>query len=275
MAESDSINKSKTPNTRKSIVRDLQNLGLHPGMTIITHSSLSALGWVCGGAITVVQALMDVITLDGTLVMPTHSADYSEPSFWKNPPVPSSWLETIRESMPGFDPKVTPTRGMGVIAETFRSFSDVQRSYHPSSSFSAWGKHAGAITRSHGLEDSLGENSPLARIYDLNGSILLLGVGHEVNTSMHLAECRIPEVTRLTQGGPVFEGGKRLWKCYQDVDYNIEPFRQIGRDFEQSHSVHKGYIGAANASLMKQRALVDFTVNQLNHLVMKKRLVKL
>ena len=54
--------------------------------------------------------------------MPTHTGDNSEPSNWENPPVPESWWDVIRAEMPVFDPKLTPTRGMGIIPETFRKF---------------------------------------------------------------------------------------------------------------------------------------------------------
>ena len=53
---------------------------------MIAHSSLSSLGWVCVGSVAVVQALMDAVTESGTLVMPTHSAEYSDPGMWEHPP---------------------------------------------------------------------------------------------------------------------------------------------------------------------------------------------
>src|SRR5690349_7103098 len=59
-------------------------------------------------------------------------------------------------------------------------------------SFAAWGRHALPITANHALDYGLGEHSPLARLYDLDGSVLLLGVGYERRTSLHLAEYRAP-----------------------------------------------------------------------------------
>ncbi len=79
MSEAETISKTRSPRTRKTLTQDLINAGLIPGITVIVHSSLSSLGWVCGGAVTVVQALMDVLTVEGTLVMPTHSNDFSDP----------------------------------------------------------------------------------------------------------------------------------------------------------------------------------------------------
>src|SRR5947209_4670435 len=109
------------PRTRASLAEDLRRLGLSEGVTVLVHSSLSTLGWVCGGPVAVVQALLDVLTDSGTLVMPTHSGEYSDPAPWQEPPVPRDWWPVIRETMPAFDPQVTPTRGMGRIVEVFRS----------------------------------------------------------------------------------------------------------------------------------------------------------
>ncbi len=87
MSEAETISKTPSPRTRKTLTQDLINAGLTPGTTVIVHSSLSSLGWVCGGAVTVVQALMDIVTSEGTLVMPTHSNDFSDPEPWQKPPV--------------------------------------------------------------------------------------------------------------------------------------------------------------------------------------------
>lgn len=114
-------------------------------MTIIVHSSLSSMGWVCGGGVAVVQALMDVVSEEGTIVMPTHTVDNSDPSEWENPPAPEDWWSIIRENMPAYHPDFTPTRAMGKIVEVFRTYPDVKRSHHPTYSFAAWGKHADYI----------------------------------------------------------------------------------------------------------------------------------
>ena len=92
MREKDLIDRTSEPRTRRSLAADLRQLGLEPGAVVIVHSSLSSLGWVCGGSVAVALALMDVLTESGTLVIPTHSAEYSDPGKWENPPVPESWL---------------------------------------------------------------------------------------------------------------------------------------------------------------------------------------
>lgn len=79
MGEKELIDRTPEPRTRRSLVAELRPLGLGPGTVVVVHSSLSSLGWVCGGSVAVVQALMAALTESGTLVMPTHSADYSDP----------------------------------------------------------------------------------------------------------------------------------------------------------------------------------------------------
>jgi aminoglycoside 3-N-acetyltransferase len=263
MGEWEAVRQSDLPRTRTSLAADFERLGLRPGMTVIVHSSLRSLGWVCGGPVAVIQALLDVLTPAGTLVMPAHSSDYSDPAQWQNPPVPLEWLPIIYEQMPAFDPRYTPTRGMGAIAELFRSWPGTRRSAHPALSFAAWGANADRIVADHAIDFSLGERSPLARIYELDGWVLLLGVGYDRNTSFHLAEYRAPGATQIEQGAPIIEDGRRVWKVYRDIDLDVSPFKEIGAAFEQAGHVRIGGVGSADARFFSQRRAVDFAVQWL------------
>ena len=268
MPEGQVVQKTETLATVKSLQADFEALGIEKGMVLLVHSSLSAMGWVCGGAVAVIIALQEVLGETGTLVMPTHSTDLSDPSQWKNPPVPESWWETIRETMPAYDPDLTPTRSMGKIAETFRKQKSVLRSGHPQSSFCARGPEASYIVNNHALAYDMGEQSPLARIYDLDGSILLLGVGHSSNTSIHLAEYRADFPTKriVQEGAPISQTGSRTWATFEDIDVDDSDFDRIGEDFLRSDAgkvVRHGKVGIADSQLMPQRAVVDFAVNWL------------
>ncbi|WP_119067621.1 aminoglycoside N(3)-acetyltransferase [Aggregatilinea lenta] len=260
MSELDAIQGSNTPNTITSLAAELAALGVQPGMTVIAHSSLSKLGWVAGGPVAVVYALERVVGPEGTLVMPAHSGDLSDPAEWQNPPVPEVWWEIIRETTPAFDPDLTPTRGMGAIPECFRKQRGVLRSAHPQVSFAAWGKHAEAITQNHLLPYSMGETSPLARIYDLDGWVLLLGVGHSNNTSLHLAEYRAdwPGKQVVKLGAPILTGGEQQWTWFDDINTDTDDFPLLGEAFNATGAVKTGSVGRAEALLMSQRALVDF-----------------
>jgi aminoglycoside 3-N-acetyltransferase len=263
MSETLPEDRSSEPVTIDSLASDLRALGIETGHTLLVHGSLSSLGWVCGGAPAVIDALQRVVGEDGTIVMPTHSSGNMDPSDMENPPVPDSWYDSIREQMPPYRPAVTPTRGMGAIAECFRSSPNVRRSDHPQSSFAAWGADAQFITEDHSFDYSLGDESPLARVYDLGGDVLFLGTSHATNTSLHLAEYRADlTLATETHAGAVRVNGERDWIHWEDIDFDDEDFPLCGEAFESEHpdAVETGTVGVGDAKLFPQPLLVDFAV---------------
>jgi len=255
--------RSPEPVTVDSITDDLRDLGLEAGQTVFVHSSLSALGWVCGGPPAVVDALQNVITEDGTIAMPANSAGNMDPADMGNPPVPESWYDTIREQMPPYRPEVTPTQRIGAIPECFRSCPGVNRSQHPQHSVAAWGADAEFVTAEHSIDNSLGEQSPLARIYELDGDVLFLGTSHETNTSMHLAEYRADiDIGTETNGAAMLVDGEREWIEWEDIDIDDEDFPECGAAFERAcpDAFETGTVGVGETKRMSQRALVDFAV---------------
>ncbi|MCW6006954.1 AAC(3) family N-acetyltransferase [Micromonospora sp. CPCC 205371] len=252
------------PRTRAALADDLRSLGVRRGSVLLVHSSLKSLGWVCGGPVAVVQALLDALGPDGTLVAPTHTPDNTDPAGWQHPPVPESWWPVIREHTPGFDPAVTPSRWMGLIAETVRTWPGARRSDHPQVSFAAVGPAAGTVVAGHRLDDMLGEHSPIGAVYRLDGDVLLLGVGHDSNTSLHLAEYRQPNPPRKPEGSAVLvPGGGRAWVSWEDVATDEGDFARLGAAFEEAGGARAGDVGDATCRLMRQRPLVDFAVGWL------------
>jgi aminoglycoside 3-N-acetyltransferase len=142
---------------------DLENLGVKPGSVLLVHTSFRAVGK--GTPLELINALRAVIGPEGTLVMPTMADGESV-----------------------FDPRTTPTVAMGVTAETFWRQPGVLRSTHPGGSFAAEGPHAERICAEQPLSPPHGHDSPVGRVYDLNGRVLLIGVTHSENTTLHLAE---------------------------------------------------------------------------------------
>lgn len=254
---SELIEKTPTPRTRQSLLNDLRESGVEKGMTLIVHTSLSSLGWVNGGEVAVIQSLMDAVSDEGTIVMPSQTVEISDPAEWENPPVPEAWWEEIRQTMPVYDPQYTPANFMGKVAEVFRTFPGVIRSSHPSYSFTAWGKHKEKILQDQPLEWSLGEASPLKKLFNQDAHVLLLGAGFDSCTAFHLAEYRIEYQNIITKGAPMIEQGERVWKEYKELEFRDELFEDLGADFEKVYYVKQGKVGSAESKLFSVKNAVE------------------
>lgn len=265
MSEFDTVRATTSFQSVETLKQQLQVLGIKAGDSIMVHSSLKEMGWIAGGAKAVIDALIETITPEGTIVMPAQSAENSEPSNWMIPPVPEEWHEPIRQHMPAYDPYLTPLRGMGKIAECFHRHPKTIRSYHPVHSFMAWGKHAEAWMMEHPLEDSFGPSSPLGAIVDQEIKILLIGVGYDSCTALHLSEYLLESKTYANQAAAMLVDGKRQWIEYQIVDVDSDRFPEIGKAFEQEHSqeVSVGKLGQADCRIIHMKPLIEFGVEWL------------
>lgn len=243
--------------TRETLIADLRRLGLAGDAVVLVHSSYRSLGRVIGGPQAVVEALLAAAA---TVMVPTHTPDNSDPASWNNPPVSPSQWERIKHESPGFDVGRTPaSQWMGRLAELVRTWPGSLRSDHPQVSFAAVGPHAAEIVGDHVREDGLGDRSPLGAAYRLDGQILLIGCGHESNTSLHLAESRIPEAPRHVTGSSIRgRDGRARWETWSEVAVEASDFELIGEAFEKTGAVSTGPVGSATARLMSQRAAVDF-----------------
>jgi aminoglycoside 3-N-acetyltransferase len=149
-------------------------IGIKEGETWMVHSSLNSMGFVEGGAETVIGVLIEVLGKEGTLVMP------SFPARGKN----ADYVKRCRT----FDVLNTPS-AMGVITETFRKMHGVCRSMHLTDSVCAWGKHAQYLTSEHHhCLRPHEKNSPFERFISLKGKILLIGVHLDTLTLLHASE---------------------------------------------------------------------------------------
>jgi len=205
--------------TQDDIIAILKQLKVLKGHNVFVHSSLSSLGYVVNGAIDVIDALIERICIKkGTILMPAHSGHLSEPTDWQNPAIPKKFIEVIKKNMKPFDARLTSVRGRGIIPEVFLKYPHIKRSQHPLKSVSALGRLASYLTREHAFHEPEGTTSPIGKLYECNGYILLLGVGLGHCTEIHLAEyiADVPylyeskmKVLRLLGGEKCFDVIKR------------------------------------------------------------------
>jgi aminoglycoside 3-N-acetyltransferase len=262
MSEKSVVERTDTPLTVTSLAGQLRACGLAEGQIVLVHLSMSKLGWIVGGAEAVVLALLDAVGESGTIMMPTNSGNNTDPYEWQHPPVPEAWWQTIHDHTPAYNPLTAPTRGMGVVPELFRTWPGAVRSAHPAFSLAALGPRAEYLVADHALTEDTGDRSPLGKLYELDGHVLLLGVGHGNNTSLHLAEFRAkyPGKHALRTGSAMLVNGQRRWVAYETLDTDAGDFGEIGDAFDRAHDVPIQQIGGAQVRFFRQRPLVDFAV---------------
>jgi aminoglycoside 3-N-acetyltransferase len=226
--------------TRQDIAGGLRELGLAKGDTVVVHSSLRSFGKVDGGAETVVDAILDVIGPQGTLVVPTFNFE------------------------PGvFDHAATPSV-VGRVTEAVRARPNAIRSNHPTHSVTAIGALAQAITEDHDKVDPFARGSALWKAVQVGAKILQLGVTHSTNSMVHVAEeiVGVPYLQRQRYVGIKQPDGKVIHKwirrpgCSQGFNAIDEPLRERG-------AIKEAMIGSCRARLISARALVDAAVEML------------
>lgn len=252
---------------RDDVVRALKQVGVRPGQAIMVHTSLGSLGYVLGGAQAIIEALLECVGPEGTLMMPTQSWRNLDPDAGVHWDVPEAWWPVIREQWPAYDKDITPTNTMGAVAEMFRRWPGALRSDHPARSVAALGRHARYLTENHDLSNIFGDGSPIGRLYELDGHVLLIGVGHDKNTSMHLADARAeyPGKRLSREHSAVMVDGRRQWVGYDTLYVDGEDFVQIGAAFEAQGGAQRVPLGNGEICLMRQRPLVDFAVDWIEH----------
>lgn len=222
------------------------------------------MGYVCGGATAVVQAFLDVLDEAGTLVVPAQNLDYIDPSRWPHRKVSQEFWDVIRDELPGFDPALTPSLGMGAIAERVRTWPGAVRSNHPNTSFAAVGPDAHKLLDHHDLTSPLGDGSPLARMESIGGLVVLLGVGFDRCTTFHLPESRLPDLPTQTFSAPMATPDGRRRVTYEAVRLNAGDFAELGADFERhTDSVALGSVGAATTRMFTMEAAIGYAAKWL------------
>ena len=161
--------------TRAQLAGDLGAMGLQKGDLLYIHSSLRALGFVEGGAETVIDALLETVGPQGTLVVPTFT-------------LVRGMKETLEGGTHVFDPQTSPS-SVGTITNCFRARPQALRSVHPTHSVAALGPLAEHLTATH-LEEgnNFGKGTPFEKILENDGKVVGLGVDFSPITFYHVYE---------------------------------------------------------------------------------------
>jgi aminoglycoside N3'-acetyltransferase len=223
-----------------NLIRQLASHGVERGSILVVHTSLKAIGPIDGGPREVIDALLAAVGPEGTLVMPA-MADSDDDAF---------------------DVTSTPCRTMGIVADTFWRLPGVLRSDSPHS-FAAKGPHAAEITASHPPDLPHGPDSPIGRVHDLDGSVLLLGVGHDANTTVHLAEHLADVPYRIAKFCVVRRDGVPVRVDYAEIDHCCRNFRLVGEWLAARELERRGPAGHGTARLARARDIVTTVLDEL------------
>ncbi|WP_124271756.1 AAC(3) family N-acetyltransferase [Streptomyces sp. ADI96-02] len=239
-------------------------MGVRRGDALLVHASLRSLGPVRGGVGAVLCALRGALGPRGTLVVPAFTPENSDTSPHYRERVRglgAGERAAVRATMPPFDPALTAAPTAGVLAERVRTSAGAVRSDHPQTSFAGLGPAAAELLAGHRADCHLGEDSPLARLYEADARILLLGTGFDTCTAFHLGEYRRPDPPRRRYRCVVACEGARRWWEYEDVALDDGDFAALGAEFESAagaDDVRSARLGRARCRLVRLRAAVDF-----------------
>jgi uncharacterized protein len=271
--------------TRQDMVRDFRKLGVATGQTLLVNASLRSIGRVDDAAESVVAALREALGPEGTLVVPSGTAENSRSSrehLARISGMTRQETKEFRAQMRPFNRYITPSTEMGQVAEAVRTHPEAVRSEHPQTSFAGLGPRAAELMENHELTCHLGHESPLGKMYlrdrgsfdclQAEGTrpgkahppatawVLLLGVGFSACTAFHLSEyLYTPTPPRQKYEYVIACGsGGAQWKTYEDVVLDDSEFELLGELLDRAGLPNSGYVGDANCRLMPLCQVVDF-----------------
>jgi len=163
--------------TKTEIMESLAALGVVSGDIVLVHSSFKSLGFIEGGADTVIGAFEDLIGPSGTLVFPTLCQQEFKRSY-------ETW-------------HMDKQSDVGYLTNYFRKLPDAYRSDQATHSVAARGKYGRFLTETHGHthkrfgnmgDTPFSADSPWAKMYHMDGKIVMFGVDALYITFRHFAE---------------------------------------------------------------------------------------
>jgi len=259
MAEQENI--AYDPITRQRLAEVLKRAGVRAGDMIEVHADVRAFDCLIGNEETVVDSLMDVVTTSGTILMANRCEGNSEPSRWTDPYIVPSQYSIVRNSIPGFDGTTCVLSDRGKVAENFRHREGVVISTHPSWSFAAWGADADFLCNQQSLHFPLSEESPLGRLYQRRGKVVLIGTDFESVCCLYLAEhktsCRMITVQGVSEKS---ENGVK-WQKYLDLDVTNVPFNKIKMLMQRKNMILENMLGGCRIQVFSASDAVDEAVS--------------
>jgi aminoglycoside 3-N-acetyltransferase len=227
--------------SRAEVADQLRRLGVTRGGVLLVHTSFRATRPIEGGPRGLIEALRTAPGLGGTLVMPSWSGDDDEP----------------------FDPRTTPaSRDLGVVADIFWRVPGVERSGHPFA-FAAIGPRAAAITTGPVPLPPHGRESPVGRVWEHDGQVLLVGVGHDADTTLHLAELLAGVAYRVPRHCTVLADGRPVRLEYRENDHCCARFLLADEWLRARGLQAEGRVGHAHARLARSRDIVRVALEHL------------
>lgn len=226
---------------RTKLAGQLCALGVEEGGVLLVHTSFRAVRPVEGGPAGLIAALKDAIGPRGTLAMPCWTGDDSTP----------------------FDPAETPaSEDLGIVPETFRTLPGTLRSGHPFAFAAAGPRAAEIVAGPLPLPPHIPE-SPIGRVHDLDGQVLLLGVGHDADTALHLAELMAGVPYGVPKQITVRENGRAARVDYLENDHCCERFALADCWLRARGLQREGKVGNADARLFRIRDVVALSMAEL------------
>lgn len=226
---------------RAEIASQLRALGVRAGGVLLVHTSFRAVRPIEGGPLGLIDSLREALGPDGTLVMPSWTGDDEAP----------------------FDPATTPAaEDLGATADLFWRQPGVVRSDHLQA-FAAIGPMAEPVVKTPLPLPPHVPESPVGRVHDLDGQVLLLGVGHEADTSLHLAEL----IAEVPYGIPrhclVGQEGRRVRMDYRENDHCCQRFALADEWLRTRALQEEGPVGHGVARLARARDIVGVAVEAM------------
>jgi aminoglycoside N3'-acetyltransferase len=199
------------------------------------HTSFRAVRPVEGGPLGLIAALRAALGPNGTLVMPSWTGDADA----------------------SFDPTSTrASADLGVVAETFWRLPGVVRSNHPFA-VAAVGPQAEGITSGPLPIPPHAPDSPVGRVHAVDGQVLLLGVGHDANTMVHVAELLADVPYRIPKHITVLQDGRPVRIQYGENDHCSARFALVDAWLRARGLQSDGLVGHADARLARAGDIVS------------------